>query len=305
MGSLSALIGRKAEAAVLANWPTEPILIPEGDREDPEYFDSLLTLQQVDEWIDLECLSRQYLAVVKDGHSIDPRAYATDGEKMPRRGTIRQYLNEGHTVSLRGLHERETGIAILCQDLARETGHLVHANAYLTPRRSAGLRYHYDPYVTLVVQLAGEKVWPIHPPVFENPMREYGDFMLTGFTNDYLQHLANTVPPIQYRLTPGDVLWLPRGYVHAPYVDGDESSLHLTVAIKQRTPYWVAQELVADVLKHALRDPEMRETVPPVALLADPEPAVEEMRRYLIGALAKMDVADAGKLIREAARRPE
>ncbi|KQX52809.1 hypothetical protein ASE09_06015 [Streptomyces sp. Root66D1] len=53
----------------------------------------------------------------------------------------------------------------------------MHVNAYLTPPGAQGLKYHYDPYVTLIVQLAGRKAWPLHPPFVENPTTEYGNFL--------------------------------------------------------------------------------------------------------------------------------
>ena len=237
--SLASLIDDPQKA--LATWP----VLPKFYHRDPASFERLLTPAQVAALIDNECLARQYLAVFKDGGKVDPRAYSSDDHLMPRRGSMRRFLDQGHTVSLRGLQKLLPPVAGLCADLATETGCVVHANAYYTPAGHSGLRYHYDPYVTLVVQLAGRKVWPIHPPMVDNPVREYLSFTDMGFSEKQLEFLANTAPPIERELAPGDVLWLPRGFVHAPYAVGDEPSLHLTFALKQRTPHWVASQLAA------------------------------------------------------------
>jgi len=283
---------------VLSALPNEP----QRYHRDPLAFEYLLTRAGVDALIDRECLARQYLAVFKDGGRVDPRAYGTADQLMPRRGSMRQYLNDGHTVSLRGLQKLLPPIAGLCADVEQETGFQVHANAYYTPPGRSGLRYHYDPYVTLVVQLAGRKAWPVHPPLVENPVREHLSFTDIGFTDDQLRYLANTPPPLSYELEPGDVLWLPRGFVHAPHAVGDEPSLHLTLALKARTPHWLAERIVTDILDTAIRDPGMRAELAPSDLLDGTEGVVQAARDYLLGALLSMDTKQAAEGVRLAAR---
>ncbi|QMU72111.1 JmjC domain-containing protein [Streptacidiphilus sp. P02-A3a] len=295
--SLAALIDNPD--AVRAALPSKPVVY----HRDPAELRALTTREEVDALIDRECLARQYLAVIKDGEAIDPRAYRDDDALMPRRGSMRRYLNDGHTVSLRGLHELMPPVAELCEGIARETGYRVRANAYYTPAGAQGLRYHYDPYVTLVAQLSGRKTWPIHPPMVPNPVQEHLSFLATGFTDEQLHHLANVPPPEEYTLAPGDVLWLPRGWVHAPYTVGDEPSLHMTFGLKQRTPQWVAAQLVGDLLDQALMDPAMREDVAPEELLNSSGPLVHTVRKYLLGALLSLPEDDAVQIIRAAAHR--
>ncbi|MER8044362.1 cupin domain-containing protein [Streptomyces sp. NPDC094032] len=115
--------------------------------------------------------------------------------------------------------------SVLRREIQGETGCLVHVNAYLTPPGAQGLKYHYDPYVTLIVQLSGRKAWPLHPPFVENPMTEHGNFLERGFTREERHHLAHTAPVRTFTLEPGDVFWLPRGFVHSPYAVGHEPSL--------------------------------------------------------------------------------
>ncbi|MBC3841805.1 hypothetical protein GXW82_21010 [Streptacidiphilus sp. 4-A2] len=45
----------------------------------------------------------------------------------------------------------------------------MHREQLLHPPAECGLRYHWDAYVTLVVQVHGSKVWAVHPPVVEHP----------------------------------------------------------------------------------------------------------------------------------------
>jgi ribosomal protein L16 Arg81 hydroxylase len=269
--------------AVLTSWPREP----RRYHRDPLLFERYLTLAEVERLIDANCLATRNVSLLKDSKVLEQRLY-TDGE-LPRSGALREHLNSGGTISLRSLETLVPSLAELYSELRMETGYGVHVNAYLTPPGAQGLKYHYDPYVTLILQLFGRKAWPVHDPFVTNPVREYGSYHTEGFTPEQLRFLANTPPKETYTLAPGDVFWLPRGYVHSPYTVGDEPSLHLTIAFKERTHHWVAERIATELLAQALVDPAMREEVPPAAITGYPAATVHLMRNYLLGALLQLD----------------
>ncbi|MER6942470.1 cupin domain-containing protein [Nonomuraea sp. NPDC000554] len=296
--SLKSLIDDPDEA--IKAWPQEPRLY----RRDPASFRHLLTLEEVEQLVDAECLALRNVVLLKDSVISDPCRYGDeDLPGMPQRGAIRAHLNDGGTISLRGLERLKPAIAKLHAGLTDETGYRVHANAYLTPAGAQGIKYHFDPYLTLIVQLHGRKAWPVHEPFVVNPVREYGSFHLTGFTPEQRHFLEHTPPERIYTLEPGDVFWLPRGWLHSPYTVGDQPSLHITIAFKERTPHWAAQQLITEVLALALQDEQMRATLPPAAVVGDPRAAVQEAREYLIGSLMTADVEEMAELLRVAARR--
>ncbi|MFB4196014.1 JmjC domain-containing protein [Streptomyces carpaticus] len=280
-------------------WPTTPHLF----HRPPDSFRSLLTREEVDDLIDHDCLGLRNLALLKENRPVEPFRY-TDGD-TPRRGALRRHLEEGGTLSLRHLERLKPSLAVLHRELVAETGYAAHINAYYTPAGAQGLKYHYDPYLTLIVQLSGSKAWPTHRPFVANPVRGHLSFHQLGFTAQQRHYLEHEAPEETYTLRPGDVLWLPRGYVHAPYTVGDEPSLHLTIALKERTWHWVAGQLTDAVLDRALRDPAMRAAVAPREITTNPDRAVREMRAYLVGALLTLDRDAMAGLIREAALRPE
>ncbi|WP_415949968.1 JmjC domain-containing protein [Streptomyces sp. KLOTTS4A1] len=283
-------------AKTLTPWPRQPLFFPHA----PDAFENLLTLNEALDLIDHECLAARNVVLVKDGKVLERHTYI-DGE-MPRPGALRAHLDDGGTVSLRQLQRVKPSLARLQREIQQETGCLVHVNAYLTPPGAQGLKYHYDPYVTLIVQLAGRKTWPLHEPLVENPVTEYGNFLGRGFTDAERRFLANTPPSQSFTLTPGDVFWLPRGFIHSPYAEGDEPSLHLTFALKERTYHWLAEQVVREVLDQALVDPAMREAIPPGELRGKPWAAVEHVREYLIGALLLTDPEEMADRARTTAR---
>lgn len=280
---------------ILEEWPTEPVLF----RRPQQDLARLLTIDEVNTLVDAECLAARNVVLIKDGKVMERYTYI-DGE-MPRPGAVRAHLDDGGTISVRQLQTIKPSLRHLQREIQSETGCLAHVNAYMTPPGSQGLKYHYDPYVTLIVQLAGRKAWPLHRPFVENPVKEHGNFSERGFTDDERHYLANTPPSQTFTLEPGDVFWLPRGYVHSPHTVGDETSLHLTFALKERTFHWLAERIAEEILAQALVDPALRAEISPSTLLSDPAPAVEWTRKYLLGALLLQPPEEVAELARKAA----
>jgi ribosomal protein L16 Arg81 hydroxylase len=293
--SLALLIDRPD---VIRNvWPTEPVL----SRRDPAEFEGLLTLQEVNDWIDTGCLAMRNVSILKDGIPVDPRAFEDpDQPDMPQRGYLRRHLTEGGTLSVRSLERLKPTVAKLYATLERELGYTIHVNAYLTPGNCQGLHYHYDPYVTAILQVSGSKEWPIHRPFVMDPTIEWGGFKQRRFTSSEMQYLADTPPDMTFRLVPGDAFWLPRGYIHAPHTIGAEPSLHLTVAVKERTRHWFLRQMFDQIADGSLSDPTMRATVPPRDVADGTEAYVEELRRIALGALSTLDVPRTARAIRRA-----
>ncbi|MFD7259287.1 JmjC domain-containing protein [Streptomyces sp. NPDC059874] len=280
---------------ILEKWPEKPILF----RRDPKSLRSLLSIDEVNSLVDNECIAARNVVLIKDGTVLERHVYID--REMPRRGAVRAHLEDGGTISVRQLQTVKPSLSVLQREIQQETGCLVHVNAYMTPAGAQGLKYHYDPYVTLIVQLAGRKTWPLHPPFVENPVTEYGNFLERGFTNEERHFLANTAPEQSFTLEPGDVFWLPRGYVHSPYTEGDETSLHLTFALKERTYHWLAERMAEEILAQALADPALRAEISPADLLKSPSSAIKWMQEYLVGALLLQQPEEVAELARKAA----
>ncbi|MET7363166.1 cupin domain-containing protein [Streptomyces sp. NPDC005562] len=269
-----------------SNWPDQPQVY----QHTPDTFRDLLTLHEIDELIDSNCLAARNVVLLRkeDGGVVESHEY-TDGD-MPRPGTVREHLDRGGSISLRLLHTLYPRLAILKNNVQGATLCRAHVNAYLTPGRQQGLRYHYDPYVTLIVQLHGRKTWPLHKPMVERPTEEHENFRLRGWTDEEHKFLATTPPAQSVTLEPGNVFWLPRGWIHAPYAVSEEPSLHITVALKERTLSWLVEHLAEIIVRHARADFDARQVLAPADLLADPNEALEWTRKYMIGALIGLDL---------------
>ena len=151
---------------------------------------------------------------------------------------------QGYTLILQSLHNVHSPIARFTRLLYEETAcNYATCNLYLTPPRAqAGFAAHQDWMDVVVVQISGRKRWRVarEPTVYLTYLDQddlYGDI-----TKEMQQE--QIVWYQDFFMEPGDVLYIPRGFVHnatsvdveeGVEVDNDvdnEPSLHLTFGIE-------------------------------------------------------------------------
>lgn len=162
---------------------------------------------------------------------------------------VRSAFADGYTIVLNGVEQYIRAIASLSHSIEVELNFPTRVNAYITPPESTGFEPHYDPHDVLVLQIRGAKVWRLSDgatvPPHEIQRRE---------------GVAGDIPlPSELLLDAGDVLYLPRGRVHAAETTS-EPSVHLTVGIHAPT--------VLALFTHALhalslRDDRLHARLPP------------------------------------------
>jgi bifunctional lysine-specific demethylase and histidyl-hydroxylase NO66 len=113
--------------------------------------------------------------------------------------------------------------------LESEWGCMVGCNAYLTPAQSQqGFAPHYDDIEAFVLQLEGTKRWRVYKPLSVEttlPRTSSHDFYEADLTEP---------PEMDLLLRPGDVLYMPRGWIHQAVTTSNEHSLHLTISAMQQ-----------------------------------------------------------------------
>ena len=110
---------------------------------------------------------------------------------------------------------------MLCRDLEAALHHPVNASMFLTPRNSQGVPAHFDSVEAFVLQLEGSKHWRIYKPTVDLPLKEAYE-PIPG---------EQVGAPIQeVHIKAGDLMYLPRGFIHEAYA-AEETSLHITVAV--------------------------------------------------------------------------
>src|SRR6478735_10777564 len=282
-------------------WATAPLLTPAGPAGAD--FADLFSAAAVDELISARGLRTPFLRMAKNGSVLATSTFTRSGgvgagiaDQVADDKVLAQ-LAGGATLVLQALHRTWPPLIRFGGDLARELGHPVQINAYITPPENQGFAAHYDTHDVFVLQVAGSKRWTIHRPVIDDPLP----------TQTWEQHRAQVAarateePLIDTLLRPGDAMYLPRGFLHAAVAQG-EVSIHLTVGVHPVTAYDLAKEMVVA----AATDRELRRSLPMGVDVTDPmamREHVESAAKRLSVAVAQAGPADLDHVARRVGRQ--
>lgn len=277
-------------------WGREPLVRTGADRAG---FADLLSESSVDELLSVRGLRTPFLRVAKDGSTLANAAFTAPGgtgagiADQVSDTRLTALFAGGSTIVLQALHRVWPPIIDFCQQLAADLGHPVQANAYVTPPQNQGFDDHYDVHDVFVLQVAGRKRWSIHAPVHLSPLRDQ------PWTDrrDAVREAARQEPVIDTVLEPGDVLYLPRGYLHSATALGG-LTIHLTLGIHSWTRYAVAEELVALALGELAEDEEARGSLPLGTDLAPADLDLDLLTTKLCDALTRVDATTLAERVR-------
>lgn len=138
-----------------------------------------------------------------------------------RTTALDHYTQQGVSVVINGLDEMDPEIRRLNAIIERMFRARVHANLYASFGSDSAFKPHWDDHNVLVLQLHGRKLW-----------RSWGQRWRAPISHA-LHKVPETLgePEWQAMLEPGDVLYLPRGEIHAAKIRPGEDSMHLTIGI--------------------------------------------------------------------------
>lgn len=234
-------------------WEQNLLYIP---RENPDYYAELLTMTDLDRVISTFGLRYPSLRLVKNGVSIPSTKYTYN---MPWGGdSFSQVIDsevvfsefyQGTTVVMQALHSNWVPLAQFCRNLETFFNYPVQTNIYMTPKQSQGFSAHYDTHDVFVLQVVGAKRWRVYEGPIHLPDRSQAF------------KASETVPGkllLEQELKAGDMLYLPRGFIHEG-LTSDNDSLHITVGIISYT--WV--DIFNEAVSLLKTDPEFRASLPP------------------------------------------
>ena len=192
----------------------------------------------------------------------------------------------GATVRLNQLRQYWPPIEAFIRQLERELGFLTGVSAYCAPAGAHSVGEHFDGHDTAVVQIGGSKRWRVGPGA-ALPL-EFVPLLPFESREEMRRHRVPPPPRTSHEeleeiiLSPGDFLYLPRGYIH--HVQAiDTFTVHLTFAIQQIT--WV--DFVAALAAAAgLRDARLRRSIPVAHHRTRPE-AMQAAADEALAALAE------------------
>jgi ribosomal protein L16 Arg81 hydroxylase len=255
-------------------WQKQPLLI---QRDAPDYYRDLLTLDGIDQFLSLSSLHESEVQVVVGGRKAAPYTLAAErpGGRDQALEVLYEHYRNGATITVQFLHQRWAPLAELCRSMGDELSATVQANVYLTPPAAQGFKPHYDTHDVFIAQVYGAKRWRLYRSPFRLPLD----------TQRYsMPPEGPGVPDREIELDAGDLLYLPRGIVHDA-TSADTASLHLTIGATHPTWPGVLHSLID---KASALDPRYREALP-IGFARDPRTA-RASEQHLANLLA--DLAD-------------
>jgi len=228
---------------------------------DPKRAESLLP------WWDLESLVSLHgfhdIEVMKNGMVIPPQLYEAEANMS----TLHDVLAQGASIIVSQIHLKMPRIQWLATAVERELNVVVGVNAYCSFSAGGAFKPHWDRHDVLVVQIHGTKVWRIWDATVDNPVGRSVD----------AQHDITAAPCEELQLSPGDVLYIPRGETHAAAVSGG-GSLHLSFGFETLK----GVDVVVDHLNAAAgRDEFLRADLPPRGATAELRAHEQELKARL------------------------
>ncbi len=284
-----------------AYWGQQPLLSRADELAGPDGFTDLLSPDAVDELLSRRGLRTPFLRVARQGTVLPATSFtgsggagAEIGDQVIDDKVMRLYA-DGATLVLQGLHRIWPPLIEFTRRLGGELRQPLQVNAYLTPAGNRGFATHYDTHDVFVLQVDGTKRWRIHEPVLPDPLERQA----WGDRKDEVSATADGPPALDVVLSPGDALYLPRGWLHAAEAQG-ERSLHLTIGVRAFTRYALVEELLA----LAVGDRRLRATLPFGTDVTDPGQIAPELAATVAALrdwLRTADPAEVADRLRERA----
>lgn len=229
----------------------KPLLIK---RHSPDYYDDLLTLEEINEHIGEDHLPSTAYRVVRDGEELDVKDYTYPESSINNVGAstpvdkdeLFAKWYEGYSIVM--MQYESPALLRLRHVLERAFHGSAMAVIFMTPRNAQGFAPHWDAQDTFVLQFAGTKDWmvydsPITLPTQRQRLQE-GDW-------------TRVEPTLTATLEPGDFLYMPRGFVHEAHAR-DTVSGHVTITLTTNT-YADLLWMIADNVD---ADPWLRKSLP-------------------------------------------
>jgi ribosomal protein L16 Arg81 hydroxylase len=242
------------ESYFFSEYWEKKLLVIQGRCE--EYYDELLTINDIDHILTSTWLRSPSLRLVKDGREMNLASYTKsfnwgmktfrDVIDVPQ--VISAYL-QGVTIVLEALHQYWKPLALFCDALTKKINLRFQSNVYVTPPKAKGLSPHYDSHDVFILQIFGSKCWKFYEPTIQLPNKRFR-------FNKEKSEIGNLIKEV--KIQRGDLVYIPRGYAHEALATKD-SSIHITVGINSYE--WI--ELFKTAIDELENAPEFRKSLPP------------------------------------------
>ncbi|MFL6227244.1 MAG: cupin domain-containing protein [Pyrinomonadaceae bacterium] len=286
VADLAALLSPIPAAEFFARyWEKSPLVVA---RREPGRYAGLLGLA------DLDFVLAAAFQSQESGVELLGAGKSAGGKGADQVAQIYEAYGQGATVRVNRAQRYWKPLSDVCRRLEHEFGAPVRANLYCSPAGAHFSERHYDNHDVLVLQLAGRKHWRVFDPVVSLPLADVPPLAFEERTG-LLKYARGGPrkgradigvdecgePRLDFTLEAGDLLYMPRGFVHEAGAQG-EASLHVTIGLHVLT--WL--DLLSVALARAGHRDERFRTALPVRLADGAQADAREHFATLLRAFA-------------------
>jgi lysine-specific demethylase/histidyl-hydroxylase NO66 len=269
--ALRALLGGiSPKIFFLRHWEQRPLKIAGNESR---YYEELLSTSKLDNILQFGSIKQPHFRVFKGGSALPPEYFShsrTRGRDREGDATrveeVYRELNEGASLAVQFLEYIDDNISDFCMSLSTSIGTRVQANSYLTLSNNQTLNPHYDMHDVFVLQIEGAKDWIVWDDPVHLAMRKPSNSQLRASS---LRRVRNSPPLFQGTMYPGDVLYIPRGFVHVAKTSS-EHSLHITFGLLVRRLHTLLKDAFDELLCELEGQSYMRKAALPERAAGEP-----------------------------------
>jgi len=246
------LVGMPLKKFFSKHWEKQPLLVK---RNNESFVKGICSIKMMDEMIRTKNV--QYTVNMDVTQYVDGVRETLNPTGKVFAASAWEFYNDGCSLRLKNPQTFFPQIHKICATLQEHFKSMVGANMYLTPPGTQGFAPHYDDIEAFVLQLEGKKEWKVYKPRSE--AETLPKTSSVNFNQDEIGELSfKTV------LSPGDMLYFPRGFVHQAKSLPDSHSLHVTISTYQcHTWHDLMKPLLEQAIETAVAsDVEFRKGVP-------------------------------------------
>lgn len=146
----------------------------------------------------------------------DAPGYIEGEQSLGHMESLDAHYNSGHTLLIQAVGQYSSVMKRLKCNLEAALVADVGINAYWSPPAVTGFKLHHDGHDVLVIQTAGEKCWLVCEKLnhYETLVSESHHY---DIDEEDIDHVSLGVSCKNISMREGEILYLPRGVLHAPH----------------------------------------------------------------------------------------
>lgn len=214
------------------NWTQEAVFIS-GLGQDK--FKNIFSWSHLNHFLNFTELDRSNIELALEG-KILTNSFSYN-ENIFKPNIILNLIKKGATLKLISIQKTIPSIYKFISNLRQDIGYDINVNAYYSWPEKQAYNCHYDSHEIFILQIEGTKKWEVLRDTFKYPLVHHKSIFMQP---------PEVEPYLKCTLSPGDILYIPRGHWH--YAQAfEEPSLHLTVGVNCASGIsfleWVTQEI--------------------------------------------------------------